>query len=44
MMKNESLPKPFKFINVCKTTMHDEDDLIHDVEDSSENEHVTEIE
>ena len=24
--------------------MHDEDDLIHDTDDSSENEHVTEIE
>ena len=30
--------------NVCDTTMHDEDDLKHDVDDSSENEHETEIE
>ena len=29
--------------NVCNTTMHDEYDLIHDEDDSSQDEHVTEI-
>ena len=45
--QNEQNPHTLETLqihNTCNTTMHDNDDLIHDEYDTSENEHIIEIE
>ena len=42
--ENSPTPEILQSHNVYNTSMHDKDDLIHDENDSSENENITEIE
>ena len=42
--QNSHAPETLQIHNIYNTTMHDKDDLIHDEYDTSEDEHITEIE
>ena len=42
--QNLQTPETLQIHNTYNTTRHDKDDLIHDEYDTSENEHITEIE
>ena len=41
--QNPPTPETLQIHNIYNTTMHDEDDLIHDEYDTSEDENITEI-
>ena len=42
--QNSPIPETLQIHNIYNTTIHDKDDLIHDEYDTSENEHIIEIE